>query len=191
MGKEKAKITSSPLSEQAFDPFRDRASRDIRNALSEAFVAAWQEDGTDYESLAAELRRRHAQPVYQTYIDRRLADYRAAFEERRKFGAPDLVAEMVVLWNRKLFFEVHELLESHWHEAREERREVLKTLIQAAAVYVHREAGRLAAAKKMGRRVSSRLDALRAHLAAIRNLDALREALADPAEPPRLKGRLR
>ena len=42
----------------------------------------------------------------------------------------------------------------------------------------------------MGRRVSGRLDALRAHLAAIRNLDALREALADPAEPPKLKGRL-
>ncbi len=191
MGKDKAKITRLPSSGRGFDAFRDRASRDIRNALSEAFVAAWQGEGTDYESLAAELRRRHAQPVYQTYIDRRLADYRAAFEERRKFGAPDLMAEMIVLWNRELFFEVHELLESHWHEAREERREVLKTLIQAAAVYVHREAGRLAAAKKMGRRVSSRLDALRAHLAGIRNLDALREALADPAEPPRLKGRLR
>ncbi len=186
---EKEKAGKSPSSGQAFDPFRDRASRDIRNALSEAFVAAWEGDGTDLESLAAELRRRHAQTVYRDYIDRRLADYRAACEERRKLGDPDLMAEMMVLWNRQLFFEVHELLEGHWHDARGERREVLKTLIQAAGVYVHREAGHSSAAQKMGRRVSRRLAAFKPHLAAIRNLDALCEALQEPeGPPPRLKG---
>ncbi len=187
MGKEK--ITRPPSPGRAFDPFRDRTSRDIRNALSEAFVAAWQGGGTEYEALAAELRGRHAQPVYRNYIDRRLADYRAACEERRKLGDPDLMAEMIVLWNRQLFFEVHELLEGHWHEARGERREVLKTLIQAAAVYVHHEAGRGAAAEKMGRRVSGRLAAFKPHLTAIRNLGALCEALQKPEEPPpRLEG---
>ena len=189
MGKDKAKITRPPSSGRAFDPFRDRAARDIRNALSEAFVAAWQGDGTDHESLAAELRRRHAQPVYRTYIDRRLANYREAFEERRKLGAPDLMAQMIVLWNRELFFEVHELLEGHWHAARGERREVLKTLIQAAAVYVHREAGRGEAAEKMGPRVAGRLAALKPQLTAIRNLGALCEALQKPeGPPPRLEG---
>ncbi len=185
------KTPGSSPSKFTFDPFRDRISRDIRNTLSEAFVEAWQGGPGGFESHAAKLRQRHAQPAYRNYIDRRLANYRRAVEDRRKLDDPDLVEEMIVLWNRKLFFEVHELLECHWHEARGERREVLKTLIQAAAVYVHREAGRLAAAQKMGRRVSGRLDALRVHLDAIRNLDALREALADPAEPPRLKGRLR
>ncbi len=186
------KTPKSPLSGHLFDPFNDRISRDIRNTLSEAFVAAWEGDRLDYVSPAVALRRRHAQPVYRSYIDRRLADYRGALEDRRKLNAPDLTDEMIVLWNRELFFEVHELLESHWHAARGERREVLKTLIQAAAVFVHREAGRVDAADKMGRRVSGRLEALRGHLGAIRNLEELREALVRPAgPPPRLKGRLR
>ena len=182
-----------PLSSgRSFDPFRDRVSRDIRNTLSEAFVAAWQGGRADYESCAAELRRRHVQPAYRTYIDRRLADYHRAVEDRRKRENPDLMEDMIVLWNGKLFFEVHELLESHWHLARGEKREVLKTLIQAAAVFVHREAGRRAAADKMGRRVSGQLDALRGHLGAIRNLEVLCEALVRPAGPPPiLKGRLR
>ncbi len=184
------KTPKPPSSVRSFDPFGDRAARNIRNTLSEAFVAAWEGERPDYESPAVELRRRHAQPVYRTYIDRRLAHYREALAERRQLDAPDLTDEMIVLWNRELFFEVHELLEGHWHAARGERREVLKTLIQAAAVFVHREAGRLDAADKMGQRVSGRLDALRAHLGVIRNLEDLREALVRPAgPPPRLKGR--
>ena len=187
----KHKTSGAASSGSTFDPFHDRVSRDIRNSLSEAFVEAWQGGAAAYEATAQKLRQRHAQPAYRNYIDRRVANYRRADEEHQKLGEPDLMEELIVLWNRKLFFEVHELLESHWLEARGERREVLKTLIQAAAVYVHREAGRLAAAEKMGRRVSGRLDDLRVHLGAIRNLDDLRKALADPQEPPRLKGRLR
>jgi predicted metal-dependent hydrolase len=114
--------------------------------------------------------------------------YRAATENRRKLSATGLLAEMMLLWNQGLFFEVHELLENHWHEAQGEWREVLKTLIQAAAVYVHREAGRLEAAGKMGRRVSGRLDELRVHLKPIANLDVLRRALENPeGRSPRLE----
>ncbi len=183
---------SPPSSGKIFDPFRDRVSRDIRNALSEAFVAVWSGNARGYESLAAALRRRHALPIYRNYIDQRLVLYREAVVARGEIVEPDLLDDMIVLWNRGLFFEVHELLESHWHGARGAEREALKTLIQAAGVFVHREAGRLAAAEKMGRRVSERLEALRAHLGAIRNLDDLREALVRPAgSPPRLKGPLR
>ena len=174
----------------AFDPFRDRAARDIRNTLAEAFVIAWERAGEDYQSRADALRRRHAQPVYRRYIDRRLATYRAVLEDRRKLGDSDLLAGMILIWNRRLFFEVHELLEGHWQEARGEWREALQTLIQAAAVYVHREAGRAVAAEKLARRVRGRLAAARAHLAPIRNLDALAEALTTPAaSPPRLEGK--
>jgi hypothetical protein len=183
---------SPPPPEKIFDPFRDRVSRDIRNALAEAFVAAWGGDGRGFESLAAALRRRHALPVYRDYIDRRLALYLEAVAARGRADDPDLLDDMVVLWNQGLFFEVHELLEGHWHDARGARREALKTLIQAAGVFVHREAGRVAAAERMGRRVSERIDALRPHLGAIRNLDDLREALVHPAgSPPQLEGPLR
>jgi hypothetical protein len=173
---------------KTFDPFGDRTARDIRNTLSEAFVAAWADTGQDCGQVAAALRRRHTQSVYQRYIDRRMIAYRAATENRRKLSATGLLAEMMLLWNQGLFFEVHELLENHWHEAQGEWREVLKTLIQAAAVYVHREAGRLEAAGKMGRRVSGRLDELRVHLKPIANLDVLRRALENPeGRSPRLE----
>ena len=183
---------SPSASQKTFDPFHDRVSRDIRNALSEAFVAVWNGEARGYDSLAASLRRRHALPVYRDYIDRRLALYREAVAARGRADDPDLLDDMVVLWNQGLFFEVHELLEGHWHDARGARREALKTLIQAAGVFVHREAGRVAAAERMGRRVSERIDALRPHLGAIRNLDDLREALVHPAgSPPQLEGPLR
>lgn len=181
--------TTRGLSGRRFDPFRDRASRDIRNTLSEAFVAAWQGGRGDYAAVADSLRRRHAQPVYRSYIVRRLEAYRAASKDRRRLDDPGLLDEVIVLWNRGLFFEVHELLESHWHEARGVRREVLQTMIQAAAVYVHREAGRESAAVKLGPRVSARLDNLRPHLKAIANLDALVRELATPqSRPPILRG---
>ena len=188
---EDKQVSNSPSSGGAFDPFRDRRSRDIRNALSEAFVEAWI-GGAAYEPLAEALRRRHALPVYRRYIDRRLENYRAALEERRKLTDADLIDEMIVLWNRKLFFEVHELLENHWHKAEGVWRGVLQALILAAAVYVHREAGRTVAAQKLARRARERLDALRSHLASIENLNALGEALKSPEDaPPWLEKRVR
>ncbi len=177
------------LSGHRFDPFGNRASRDIRNTLSEAFVAAWQGAGVDYAAVADRLRRRHSQPVYRAYIARRLEAYRAAADDRRNLDDPSLLDEVIVLWNRGLFFEVHELLESHWHGARGVRREVLQTLIQAAAVYVHREADREPAAARLGRRVSARLNRLKPHLKAIANLYALARALVTPqSRPPILRG---
>ncbi len=172
-----------------FDPFSDRASRDIRNTLSEAFVAAWQGSGVDYGAVADRLRRAHGQPFYRDYIAQRLKAYRAATGDRRHLDHPDLLDDVIVLWNRRLFFEVHELLEHHWREARGLKREALQTMILAAAVYVHREAGREPAAAKLGRRVSARLENVRPYLKTIANLDALVRALATPqSRPPILRG---
>jgi hypothetical protein len=172
-----------------FDPFNDRTSRDIRNTLSEVFVAAWNGGAGDLVSAAADLRAKHPARRYRHYIDARMAAYQDALTARRA-EASTLMDEMIVIWNRGLFFEVHELLEGHWHQARGEQRETLKILIQAAGVFVHREAGRTTAAAKMGKRVSARLETLRPHLAAIANLDALRTALQTPGgRAPQLKGR--
>ena len=189
MAANKDQSASRGPSGRRFDPFGDRASRDIRNTLSEAFVSAWQGGGADYTAVAESLSRRHAQPFYRTYITRRLEAYRAAVDDRRHRDHPGLFDDLIVLWNRGLFFEVHELLEGHWHEARGVRREVLQTLIQAAAVYVHREAGREPAAAKLGRRVSTRLDSLKPHIKTIANLDVLVRELATPqSRPPILRG---
>jgi hypothetical protein len=175
--------------ERRFDPFGDRTARDIRNALSAAFAAAWNDQTDDLLPLVERLRNEHPAAVHRRYIDRRAAAYREALAARRRVPSAGLLDDMMVIWNRGLFFEVHELLEDRWHDARGERREVLKTLIQAAAAFVHREAGRTAAGASLGRRASTRLDALRPHLTAIANLDQLREALAAPGgRPPQLKG---
>ncbi len=188
---EDEKRANSPPSEQAFDPFGDRIARDIRNTLSEAFVEAWK-GGAAYEPLAETLRRRHAHPVYQHYIDRRLADYRAALAERRKLADADLVDEMIVLWNRELFFEVHELLEGRWHTAEGAWRRALQALILAAGVYIHRDAGRQESARKLAGRARERLKNLRPHLSSIDSLDALCDALLSPeGRPPRLERRAR
>ncbi|MFZ7128057.1 MAG: DUF309 domain-containing protein [Desulfobacterales bacterium] len=175
-------------SRRAFDPFGDRPSRDIRNTLSEAFVAAWRDHESNYTAVAEDLKRRHPDPVYKGYIDERLGRYRAALEDLRKTARPGLLEEVMILWNRGLFFEVHEVLEIDWHETRGVQREIRKTLIQAAGVYMHRESGRCQAAEKLGLKACTRLMDLKAHFKAIANLDELCRGLRSPdAAPPILR----
>ena len=151
--------TRRSMTGHQFDPFSDRAARDIRNRLAEAFVAAWQGAGSDYITVAANLSQRHGQPAYRAYVSHRLEAYRAAVEDRRQLDDPGLLDEVIVLWNRGLFF------------------------------YVHREAGREPAAARLGRRASARLEHLRPHVKAIANLDTLIGALAtSPSKPPVLRG---
>lgn len=173
----------------SFDPFGDRAAREIRNTLSAAFVAAWREGPADLPAVAAALQARHPHPVYRRWIVERLAAYRAAWRDRAEREAPDLFDDLVRLWNRRLFFEVHELLEVHWRQARGARREALQALILAAGVYVHREAGRQAAVASLSRRAAARLEACREHLPAIANLEELCRRLEAAEAPPPLRAR--
>jgi hypothetical protein len=78
-----------------FDPFGDRAAREIRNTLSAAFVAAWREGGADLPAVAAALQARHPNPVYRRWIVERLAAYRAAWRDRADREAPDLLDDLV------------------------------------------------------------------------------------------------
>jgi len=167
-----------------FDPFGSRAAREVRNALSEAFVAAWRGHAVDVPSVAAALRDRYPDPVCARWIDGRLRAYRAASRDRGGQGDPEGLDDWVGLWNRGLFFEVHELLEAHWRAARGARREALQALILAAGVFVHREAGRHTAADRLGRKAAARLVACRAQLAAIANLEQLCRNLETPGAAP-------
>ena len=67
------------------------------------------------------------------------------------------LARAAILWRHGLYFEAHEVLEPHWQAASGDEREGLKGLIQAAGVYVHREAGHGESAMGLARKAVGRL----------------------------------
>lgn len=168
-----------------FDPFSDRLSRDIRNSLSTALVEVLTDESPRAIADTAEnWLSRHPAPVYQDYILDRRRRYEQAVQEIESlhFGDPRLQA--VILWNRHLFFELHELLETIWHTAKGIRRTALKGLIQAAGVYVHISRGKPEAGFGLAVKARQNLATGATELGFIANLDALLEWLEDPAAAP-------
>jgi len=53
---------------------------------------------------------------YKNYINDRLVLYQAVLETIRK-GPADVFWRALVLWDNRLFFEVHEVLEHAWYKA--------------------------------------------------------------------------
>jgi predicted metal-dependent hydrolase len=167
----------------AFDPYSDRMARDIRNSLSAALVN--EITGNAHGSVATVAHDWLAtapDPVYQAYIEDRLALYRQAINEIKAGQALDPRYQAIYLWNLGLFFEMHELLETIWQKSRDPERSALKGLIQAAGVHVHRQRGRIDIAGSLAQRAEKHLRKGRKQLDFISNLDRLIEDLADPAE---------
>ena len=138
-----------------FDPFNDRPSRTVRNTLSERLgecLARREVFRGPPEDLLACFPK---QPC-RDYIADRVKRYREASREAQDVGGSP-VARAAVLWRHGLYFEAHEVLEPHWLATSGEEREGLKGLIQAAGVYVHREAGHDAAAVSLARKAAPRL----------------------------------
>lgn len=65
-----------------FDPFSDRMARDIRNSLSEAFVAALaQKKRSVYQKTAGTWLNKNLSQTYVHYIRDRLRRYGRVFEQ--------------------------------------------------------------------------------------------------------------
>jgi hypothetical protein len=125
---------------ERFDPFADRTARDIRNSLSEAFVAALAaKDPEQYLNIAQNWRVQNVSSLYADYIDDRLRRYKNVFDAVQTDGINDPQQQAIVIWNQGLFFEFHDLLESLWQAAKGDQRQALKGLIKAAGVYIHLE----------------------------------------------------
>ena len=165
------------------DPYNDRLARDIRNSLSSAFVKVLNGNADGILSAVADhWIAMAAAPIYQTYIEGRLALYNRVIGEIRAGHVVDPRFQAICLWNLGLFFEMHELLETIWQNACEPERSALKGWIQAAGVYIHFQRGKVDAARSLARRAEMHLRKGRSYLGFIANLDQLIEAVADPTD---------
>ena len=172
-----------------FDPFTDRKARDIRNSLSEAFVAALAaKEPEQYLNIAQRWRQQSISFLYADYIDNRLLSYKNVFDTVQTDGIDDPLQQAVVIWNQSLFFEVHEHLEAIWHSASGDERQALKDLIKAAGVYVHLEQRHLSAARSLAMKSYKLLRQNPHCFAFISNYQTLLEKLKNfESDPPRLE----
>ena len=156
------------MSTHGFDPFNDRPSRTVRKALSERLGDCLARRRV-FPEAPEDLLARFPQTPYRDYLQDRAARYRKATRDiQGTAGSP--VARAAILWRHGLFFEAHEVLEPHWLATSGDEREGLKGLIQAAGVYVHREAGHETAAASLARKA---VDRLRRYGSAICDGDAM------------------
>jgi hypothetical protein len=172
-----------------FDPFNDRLSRDIRNSLTEAFVTSLkQKNSQPYKQLSRRWLAKGPGLLYNKYIQDRLNSYDRVFDDIRCSHIDDARLQALILWNYRLFFEVHDLLEDIWHKTHGDEYQAIKGLIQAAAVYVHMEYNHRKAMQRLAGKAVILIRNYAHGLGFISNLAVLIKALEtlDPV-PPVLK----
>ena len=133
-----------------FDPFASRRARDTRNGLSKALMQSLENhDAEHFRQAGKELGASGLAPADRSYVRDRLRRYEEAFSEVQENGFSDRLSQALILWDKRLFFEAHERLETAWQEASGDYRTAIKGLIKAAGVYVHMEQGHKKAAKTL------------------------------------------
>ena len=112
MIKKSASLNPKESSPVGFDPFNNRFSRDVRNSLSEALVRAlMQADKSCYRHVAEQWLAGNPDDAHTGYIQDRLIRYDRTYDQIRTERIEDSRCQAIILWNHRLFFEVHEHLE--------------------------------------------------------------------------------
>jgi hypothetical protein len=175
------------MTNQLFNPFEDRLSRDIRNDLSEGLADAVETGSSDKLTLIVENYR--LQPFadyYRDYLEDRYARYGQALQVIRG-NITDPINQALVLWNLGLFFEVHEILEHAWYSAEGNMKLTLQALIRAAGVYIKREYGFTDSADRIAAKAIPVLEANQEILGAYFKTEKLTSALKNTEGlPPKL-----
>lgn len=172
------------MTEQSFNPFEDRLSRDIRNMLSEGLAEAV-ETG-DSSKLAKTVNNFRQQPLadcYRGYLENRYACYQKALTAIGG-GITDPIQQALILWNLGLFFEVHEVLEHVWYTAEGKMRATLQALIRAAGVFIKKEYGFYDPAGRIAAKAIPVLETNRDILDGYFKTDILIDALKNPHSIP-------
>lgn len=173
-----------------FDPFTNRLCRNVRNALSEAFMDALQAmDMLPVRQAAGYFIEDTLPEPVRIYIDRRMAAYADVLADIRRQPSEDPLDVAMRIWDRRLFFETHEYLEPFWMRAEGEQRTLLQALIRAAGTYVHLERGHRKGAERIAAKaiagIARHQDRLAGYVDARLLLAKLKSL--DP-EPPVLSG---
>lgn len=79
-------------------------------------------------------------------------------EERQEMNLRDVLARASELFNRKLFFECHDLLEDRWSGAHGEEREFLQSLIHLSVGLYHIASGNHVGARNLLERAIAGLE---------------------------------
>lgn len=167
-----------------FDPFNDRLSRDIRNRLSTSLITCLEEKSiTPAMNIAASFKPDSLPVCYQEYIDNRLNMYRIAIDKITT-TEKDSLRQALILWDLRLFFEVHEVLEHVWLKAEGDEKLIMQALIRAAGAYIKHEVGAVSPAKRLADKAVAVLNEHKPFLAPYFDPDALIHALQDLTKPP-------
>ena len=168
-----------------FDPFSDRKARNIRNALSSALITELCHEQNRYVDIVADrwLDEVYEEP-YRSYIIECRVRYGRVLGQIRRQRIEGTRNRAVVLWNFRLFFEMHELLETIWQRTSGKERDALKGLIQAAGAYVHLLRGKPEPARKFALRAGQNICKATEYLSFIGNLDQLLRCLEQLVDPP-------
>jgi hypothetical protein len=188
MQKQSASSNLEKSSAVRFNPFNNRLSRDIRNALAESYVEALlQLDESVYRREAEQWLAKNPNHEFTGYIRDRIKRYDRTFDQVKENRIEDAKLQALVIWNHGLFFEVHEHLERIWQQTTGDEYQALKGLIQAAGVYIHLEFDHRAAAEKLAFKASGRILKFADCLTFIANLNLLLAKLKTlDSDPPRL-----
>ena len=173
------------MKEKIFEPFMDRLSRDIRNALSESLVDVLKKKSlVPAQQVAEQFRSRELERYYLDYIDVRLQKYEQALGVIAASENTDPLWQGFVLWDLGLFFEVHEILEHAWLASAGDEKMLLQAMIRAAGVYIKLEHGYDAAAAKISAKAVPVLEKNRKRLTAYIDPEILLTALRQVNKQP-------
>lgn len=175
------------MENDTFNPFEDRFSRDMRNAMSSALAKAIETGDTKtLHQIVEEYRNQQLAPCYQNYLEDRYHRFQEALQDIEIKQSP--IEQAVILWNQGLFFEVHEVLEHAWYDAESNYKLTLQALIRAAGTYVKLECGYTAPAQKIANKSWPVLEENREFLEQFFDPTPLIAALKKPQlDAPKLK----
>jgi predicted metal-dependent hydrolase len=164
--------------QEEFDPFSARLARDIRNSLSKAFLKSISHrESNAFRKVAADLIKHDIEPPYVEYITDRLMRYEETLSIIIREDINDVMRQAELLWQQKLYFEMHELLEEIWKESFGPRKKALQGLIRAAGTQIHASQGRFKAAVSMAQKAIADLAENKAAIADFHCIDLLLEEL--------------
>jgi uncharacterized protein len=135
-----------------FDPFQNRLCRKIRNELSKSLMEAiHSRDLTPSNAVAQKYAPESAEECIKEYIYNRIECYSLIISQIQSanIAADETYIIVLLLWDKELFFEIHEWLEPKWLKAEGTEKNILQAFIQAAGTYILLESGRNKGARKM------------------------------------------